>query len=67
MTLRQVTLIALIGIITAFVFSLTNFAAGLARGSLHSSFWFSMGSVFLRDGSLIFLLAHLYSRSAPKS
>jgi hypothetical protein len=26
-----------------------------------------LGSVLLRDGSLILLLSHLYSRSAPKS
>ena len=67
MTLRQVTLLALIGIITALACSLTNFAASIARGSLHSSFWFALGSVLLRDGSLILLLSHLSSRSAPKS
>lgn len=67
MTLRYITLIALLGIITAFALSLTNFASGIARsGSFHPSVWFSLASVVCRDGSLILLLATLYSRSASQ-
>lgn len=67
MNLRHVTLIALLGIITALVLSLTNFASGISRGgSFHPGVWFSLASMLFRDGSLILLLATLYSRSAPQ-
>ncbi len=67
MTLQTVTLITLLGCITAMVISLGNYASIILHGHLYPSLWYNIATAVIRDGSLIFFLSHLYLRGTPKS
>ncbi len=65
MSLRQVTLIALIGCSAALAFSLANYCEAILHQRVWPKFWFNLAAVVVREGSIIFFLSHLYRRSTP--
>lgn len=66
MTLKTITLITLIGCITAMLMSLGTYISIILHGHIYSNFWYHVATTIIRDGSLIFFLSHLYLRGTPK-